>query len=121
MTSPVNAEGESDGETWHAVSAADALVPDRPLQVEIAGRVLVVGVVDGRYYALDDRCPHAAAPLSLGTLDRGRLVCPVHGWKFDVFSGHCELFNAQARTHQVRMSAGTLEVCLDRRPVPPVT
>jgi nitrite reductase/ring-hydroxylating ferredoxin subunit len=121
MTSPANADGKGDDAIWQAVAVANSLAPDRPLQVEVAGRVLVVGVVDGRYYALDDRCPHAAAPLSMGTLDRGRLVCPVHGWKFDVFSGHCELFNAQARTHRVRVSAGTLEVCLDRRPVPPVT
>ena len=46
-------------------------------------------------------------------LDRGRLVCPVHGWKFDVFSGECELFGAQAATYPVRVIWGKLEIRLD--------
>lgn len=35
----------------------------------------------------DDRCPHMAAPLSLGTLDDCIVACPLHRGRFDVCSG----------------------------------
>lgn len=35
----------------------------------------------------DDRCPHMAAPLSLGTLDGCVIACPLHRGNFDLCSG----------------------------------
>jgi nitrite reductase/ring-hydroxylating ferredoxin subunit len=35
----------------------------------------------------DDRCPHMAAPLSLGTLDERVVGCPLHRGKFDLATG----------------------------------
>ena len=67
-----------------------ALDPDRPNAARIGGRSLVVW--RGRkhdWYAADDRCPHRAAPLSLGErLENGRLECGYHGWNFDT-NGKC--------------------------------
>ena len=37
---------------------------------------------DGSVAAAPDRCPHREAPLSLGRVDGGCLVCPYHGWTF---------------------------------------
>jgi nitrite reductase/ring-hydroxylating ferredoxin subunit len=36
---------------------------------------------------IDDRCPHMAAPLSLGVLEECELACPLHRAKFDLASG----------------------------------
>lgn len=41
-----------------------------------------VGIV-----AVDDRCPHMAAPLSLGELDGCVVACPLHRGRFDLCSG----------------------------------
>ncbi len=35
----------------------------------------------------DDRCPHMAAPLSLGTLDDCVIGCPLHKGRFDLING----------------------------------
>src|SRR4051794_7981103 len=35
----------------------------------------------------DDRCPHMAAPLSLGTLDECVVACPLHRGQFDLSTG----------------------------------
>jgi vanillate O-demethylase monooxygenase subunit len=43
---------------------------------------------DGAVAALDDRCPHRFAPLSLGNLSDGVLTCGYHGLRFDG-SGAC--------------------------------
>ena len=37
--------------------------------------------------AVDDRCPHMAAPLSIGTLDGCEVACPLHEGRFDLCSG----------------------------------
>lgn len=49
----------------------------------------VVVLHDGRAYAVPDRCPHAGALLSDGFVDGTRLVCPHHGWEFDLETGAC--------------------------------
>jgi len=37
--------------------------------------------------AVDDRCPHMGAPLSLGVLDGCVVACPLHEGRFDLASG----------------------------------
>lgn len=37
--------------------------------------------------AVDDRCPHMAAPLSLGDLDGCVVACPLHAGRFDLSTG----------------------------------
>jgi len=37
--------------------------------------------------AVDDRCPHMSAPLSIGTLDGCIVGCPLHDGRFDLASG----------------------------------
>ena len=38
-------------------------------------------------FATDDRCPHMAAPLSIGELDGCIVACPLHEGRFDLVSG----------------------------------
>lgn len=37
--------------------------------------------------AIDDRCPHMSAPLSIGELDGCLLACPLHSGQFDLATG----------------------------------
>lgn len=37
--------------------------------------------------AVDDRCPHMSAPLSIGVLDGCVVECPLHNGRFDLASG----------------------------------
>lgn len=74
---------------WTPVLALHALKNGKPQRVDVDG----VGVVvcrtgeDGEVAAFGEFCPHLAAPMSDGWVDRGRLVCPWHGSRFDVCSG----------------------------------
>ena len=38
--------------------------------------------------AVDDRCPHMSAPLSLGELDGCLIACPLHSGQFDLATGN---------------------------------
>lgn len=55
--------------------------------VEINGIDILIANVDGRFYALDDRCGHMNALLSMGTLNGKIVTCPFHFAQFDVTTG----------------------------------
>ena len=48
--------------------------------------ILLARTPDG-IVAVDDRCPHMAAPLSIGELDGCVVACPLHNGRFDLCSG----------------------------------
>jgi naphthalene 1,2-dioxygenase system ferredoxin subunit len=48
--------------------------------------VLIASTPQG-IVAVDDRCPHMSAPLSLGSLDGCVVACPLHEGRFDLCSG----------------------------------
>ena len=58
-------------------------VGDSGLVREICGQKLFVyRLENGELAAVQDRCPHRFAPLSLGTRDGDLVVCPYHGLAF---------------------------------------
>jgi 3-phenylpropionate/trans-cinnamate dioxygenase ferredoxin component len=48
--------------------------------------VLLAHLPDG-IVAVDDRCPHMAAPLSIGELDGCVIACPLHEGRFSLCTG----------------------------------
>jgi nitrite reductase/ring-hydroxylating ferredoxin subunit len=46
----------------------------------------------GGLVATDDRCPHMAAPLSIGALDGCVVACPLHKGRFDLTTGEVVVF-----------------------------
>ncbi len=72
---------------FHRVLPLDALPPGALRRVTVGDLdVLVVHTPRG-LVATDDRCPHMAAPLSLGTLDGCVVSCPLHQGRFDLATG----------------------------------
>lgn len=55
--------------------------------VEVNGKDVAVFHVGGRYYAIDDMCPHAGASLAGGYLDGEIVTCPWHYWRFRLTDG----------------------------------
>lgn len=52
-------------------------------------------------YMVQRTCPHREADLSVfGEVDGGDFVCTLHGWRFDLATGHCR--NADDRPLRVR-------------------
>jgi len=55
---------------------------------QVGDRLIAVFLRGGRYFAIDDLCPHMGASLSAGYLDEeGTVTCPWHAWRFRVTDG----------------------------------
>jgi nitrite reductase (NADH) small subunit len=55
--------------------------------VEVNKKDVAIFFVGGKYYAIDDMCPHAGASLSGGTVEDGIVTCPWHAWRFRLTDG----------------------------------
>ncbi len=82
--------------------------------VSAGGHTIAVFAHEGRFYAVDNRCPHMGFPLSRGTVRDGLLTCHWHHARFDLEGGGTlDPFADNVRTYPVVVENG--EVWLDVR------
>ena len=75
-------------EEWRSICRAGDVSPDDVRRFEIAGcPALAVFNLDGEFYVTHDRCTHAEASLSEGTLEDAVIECPFHGGRFHIPTG----------------------------------
>jgi 3-phenylpropionate/trans-cinnamate dioxygenase ferredoxin subunit len=55
--------------------------------IVVAGKEILVANVNGKHYAIPNRCTHNNGDLSKGTLEGNIVACPKHGQKFDIMTG----------------------------------
>ncbi len=80
---------------------------------------VVVANVRGKFYAVEDACPHGGFPLSQGELDGPWITCPGHGWVLSVRHGGFEtgdLTQGSARTYSVLRVGDDIVVVEPPRP-----
>lgn len=83
----LRAVGASTAPYVVALSLAD-LPPGAMRRVTVGDLdVLLAHTADG-IAAVDDRCPHMSAPLSLGSLEGCVVACPLHDGRFDLATGN---------------------------------
>ena len=78
--------------------------------LRIGGRRLVVGRTAQGFFALDDTCPHAGGSLSEGMLEAGAVICPIHGYAYDVVSGEGLDDGAEVRVHACVLDGDVLRI-----------
>lgn len=54
---------------------------------EIGGKEILISNIDGKYYAINNKCTHRNGDLSQGKLEGNIVTCPKHGSKFDITAG----------------------------------
>jgi nitrite reductase (NADH) small subunit/3-phenylpropionate/trans-cinnamate dioxygenase ferredoxin subunit len=79
--------------------------------VEVAGKLIAVFCDQGRYYAIDDVCPHMGASLSGGHVVNGIVTCPWHAWRFRLADGAwADCPRIKIGCFPVRVENGVIEV-----------
>lgn len=86
--------------------------------VRIGEKEIAVFNLDGRFYAISDRCPHGDASLAEGWIENGEVECPLHQARFDIASGKvlCAPARDDVRTFPVKVEDGAVMVCVSESP-----
>lgn len=68
-----------------AIALSEEVSTQKPIGVDLGDQQIVLWRdAEGVAHALEDRCPHRRAPLSLGCVrNDGHFQCGYHGWSFD--------------------------------------
>ena len=101
--------------------------PGERRMVEVDGKRIGVFLVNGRYFALHNRCPHMGGNLCQGPVTgttlptdefafvygrQGEIIrCAWHGWEFEIANGQCLIDpKIRARTYPVTVEGGQVVV-----------
>lgn len=95
-----------------AVCRVDEVAEGRGRPVEVDGLRIAVFRHEGRFHALNGRCPHANGSLGLGWIEEGEAVCPLHRWRFRLADGRCTTVRGES-VHAFRCEVRDGEVWVE--------
>ncbi|MDN5204042.1 thiamine pyrophosphate-binding protein [Fulvivirgaceae bacterium BMA10] len=73
---------------WYKVLNNTADLPEGRVTSVTAGHTgICLAHFEGKFCALDNKCPHQGGPLGEGSIENGLLRCPWHGWDYHPCSG----------------------------------
>ncbi len=79
--------------------------------VRIKGKPILLARVGGEVYAVSNLCPHAGCTFEGGILTGYTVMCPCHGWKFDVRNGqYQEIPQVKLESYRCKIENGKIHV-----------
>jgi len=95
---------------WTQLCSVEDIPPLGSRLVERAsGNIAVFRTADDKIFALLDRCPHKAGPLSQGIVHGQTVTCPLHSWQIDLQSGEAKAPDVGcARRFPVKVDGGNV-------------
>ncbi|MBY0527937.1 MAG: Rieske (2Fe-2S) protein [Gemmataceae bacterium] len=72
---------------FHTVARTSDLGEGEGMTVAVGTKLIALFREGGRYFAIDDMCPHMGSSLSGGYLENGIVTCPWHAWRFRLADG----------------------------------
>ena len=91
------------------------LPPGQVRRVKVGKADLAIANVDGEVHAMSNLCRHAFGPLGEGFMDGAHVMCPWHGWRYDVRDGTTDHPNADVKTYPVTVRGGDVFVTVPLR------
>ena len=70
-------------------------------------KIICIANVNGTITAMDNVCLHRGGPLGQGVIEKGKLVCPWHGWEWEPATGQAvHNPNAKLAVYPIRIDNG---------------
>ncbi len=88
------------------------IAPGQIKRVRIEAREYALARVGDEFFALSNVCRHAFGPLDGGTLDGYEVICPWHGWRYDVRTGTTDHPGADVQTYPASARDGLIFISL---------
>ncbi len=117
-------------EYWHVVAYSEDVPEDKIFPFTLLDEEIVICRLGGKLVAFSDLCVHRGTPISLGTIERDRVVCYYHGWEYNA-EGKCTRIPSIPDEHPIPKRAclkafsvqeryGMIWVCLSATPRAPI-
>jgi nitrite reductase/ring-hydroxylating ferredoxin subunit len=78
---------EADADGYFPATAVSTIQDEEITAVNINGTKLILLRWQDEIHAMSGKCPHAAANMAEGDCYRGKVVCPDHGYVFEIATG----------------------------------
>ncbi len=88
------------------VARVDSFPDGTVRTVRIGRREVALARVENDFYALGNVCRHAFGPLGQGFVEGHTVICPWHGWRYDVRDGTTDHPDADVKTYPVTVRDG---------------
>ncbi len=76
---------------------------------------ICVANVNGDFSAMDNICLHRGGPLGQGIVEGGKVVCPWHGWVWDLKTGEAQHNpNAKLAVYPLKVENGEVLIEIQR-------
>ncbi len=100
---------------WHRILDKKEELPEgRVKTVTVGHKGLCLTHFEGKFSALDNKCPHQRGPLGEGSIENGILRCPWHGWDFHPCTGKSPGgYDDGVETFEVKEENGAIYVALE--------
>lgn len=69
------------------VADRDHVTEGEGLNVTVGDREIALFQIDGEFYAIGNRCPHAGGALADGQIEGRTVICPLHRARFSCETG----------------------------------
>lgn len=72
---------------WHEIEDIGFFEKQDRKIVKLENYCILVIKCDDKFYAVENRCPHADLPLDDGDIENGEIICKYHGASFKLENG----------------------------------
>jgi ferredoxin-nitrite reductase len=86
---PTGTEAPAEPPPSRARIRPDEIAEGSAKLLRVKGDEMAVFKMNGQLYGIQNICPHEGGQLCKGWLEGGEVVCPLHGYKFDLKTGAC--------------------------------
>lgn len=98
------------------VSAARTkeIKPGQAKSFQVNGHPVAIFNCAGKFYAISNICQHEGGFLAEGKLSGKIIMCPLHGWEYNVETGECLTApGAELRVYPLQIIGDQIRVAVD--------
>ncbi len=105
----------NDNIVWYKVLEDKTLLQEGRVMTVTAGhKEVCLTHFEGEFNALDNRCPHQGGPLGEGSIEKGLLRCPWHGWDYHPCTGKAPGFDDGVDKYELKVEGNEIFVGLPK-------
>jgi nitrite reductase (NADH) small subunit len=119
---PSHSQRSGPGEAFEHAGARDrhfvsvGRVGDLPdnggICVKLGKLQIALFKTNGQVYAINNVCPHQGGALAEGELEGNSIMCPLHGWVYDITNGEVLNGEQSVDSYPVQVEGDDVKVCV---------